>query len=108
LYGVVAFQATERRRELAVRVALGATRADLRRLVLVGGLRPVALGVLAGVPAAGLLAGTMRAFLPGISAWDPVALAAGAAILALAATTAAALPAWRAARLDPMRTLRLD
>jgi len=108
LYGVVAFQATERRRELAVRVALGATRADVRRLVLAGGLKPVALGLLAGVPAAGLLGGTMRAFLPGISTWDPLALAAGATILALAAMTAAALPAWRAARLDPMRTLRLD
>jgi ABC-type lipoprotein release transport system permease subunit len=50
----------------------------------------------------------MRAYLTGISAWDPVAIAASAATLALAATVAADLPARRAARLNPMRTLRLE
>jgi predicted permease len=57
LYGVVAFQTAERRRELAVRVALGATRGEVRRLVITDGLKPVGLGLLVGVPAAGLLAG---------------------------------------------------
>lgn len=108
LYGVVAFHATARRREMAVRVALGAGRDDVRRLVVATGVRPVVLGVLAGVPLAGWLAGAMRAFLPGISAWDPVAMGAASAVLVVTATAAVALPARRAGRLDPMQTLRME
>jgi predicted permease len=108
LYGVVAVEATARDRELAVRLAFGATRANIRRLMIGGGLRPVVFGLIVGIPAAGLLAGTMRAFLPGVSVWDPLVLGAGAAVLALTSTVAAGLPAWRASQLDPMRLLRRE
>jgi hypothetical protein len=76
--------------------------------VLSAGLKPVVAGVAAGLPLAGLLAGGMRAFLPGVSAWDPASMAAAATVLVAGAIAAVALPAHRAGRTDPALALRAE
>jgi len=106
LYGVVAFLAAQRRRELALRVALGASGADVRRLVLRNGLSLVGLGLALGLPGAFLLARLASAFLPGVGSFDPVAFFGGAIALSVIAVLAADLPARRAASADPMDALR--
>ena len=108
LYAVVASLVAEKRRELAIRLALGARRWDLRRLVLGDGLRMVGAGLLAGGAAAALLARFMSAFLPGIWLLDPAAFLGAAALLLVVAVLAADLPARRAAATDPSDALRAD
>jgi predicted permease len=108
LYAVVAFQAMARRRELAVRLALGASRRGIRRLVLVDGLRQALTGLGAGLVAAWFLAAAIRGVVPGISPADPAAFAGAVFVLTLAALIASDLPARRAASADPMSTLRSD
>ncbi len=106
LYGTLSYRVTSRRAEIGVRLALGAARTrvlgmvlgEVGRLVIVG----VALGAVVALASTRLL-GT---FLFGVTASDPVTLALSAVALAVVAMTAGALPAWRAARLDPMVTLR--
>ena len=108
VYGVVAYQATARTRELGVRAALGATRPQLRRLVLADGGRLAAggalLGVLAAVASTRLLAG----LLYGVSPLDPGVLVGAPALLAAIALLASAIPAWRASRVDPTVALRAE
>ena len=106
LYGIVAYLVERRRHELAVRAALGARAADLRRLVLLSGLRPVALGLAAGLVGALLLGQLAAGFVPSVGAFDPVVFAGGALLLATVSLVAADLPARRAARARPMDLLR--
>jgi predicted permease len=106
LYGVTAYSVARRKGEIGVRMALGARTGSVLWLILrdVAALLVIgtALGVL-GALAAGRL---LTSLLYGVEPNDPVQMFAAAAILATAATVAACLPAWRAARLDPMRVLR--
>jgi putative ABC transport system permease protein len=106
LYGVLAFDALERRRELGVRVALGATPASIRRLLVGRGVRIVAAGVLLG--AAGALASTrlLAGLFLEVPRADVVAFAAATALLALTTLVATWLPARRATRTDPIDALR--
>jgi hypothetical protein len=108
VFAVTAFVVEQRRREVGVRVAVGATRASILRLMLRDSLRPVAAGLLLGV--LGALASTrvLGAYLADVSARDPLALFAAAAILLVTAGAAAALAAQRATRLDPVVVLRSD
>jgi putative ABC transport system permease protein len=106
LYGLVAFAAEARRREIGLRLSLGATAADVVRLVGARGLRPVAVGLAIGLPAGHALARAAASVLYGVSAWDPVTYAVAAATLGLAAAAAALVPARRASRLDPAAILR--
>ncbi|MFL5579042.1 MAG: ABC transporter permease [Gemmatimonadaceae bacterium] len=106
LYGVIAYTVAERRRELAVRLALGDTAAGVVRLVVGRAMRPVVLGVAAGVAPALALAGVVRALLYGVSPTDPAAFAGAVVTLLAAALAASALPAWRASRLGLAETLR--
>jgi ABC-type antimicrobial peptide transport system permease subunit len=106
IYGVVAYGIALRRRELGIRMALGARTGQVRLLVLYQGLRPVLWGLAAGV-AASLAAGKLvRGLLFGVTASDGATLAAVAATLTLVAALACLAPAHAAARIDPARVLR--
>jgi len=106
IYGVVAYGITLRRRELGIRMALGARASEVRRLVLSQGLRPVLLGLGAGLLTAVAAGSLVRTLLFGIAATDPVTLAAVTAVLACVATLACLMPAHSAAAIDPARVLR--
>jgi putative ABC transport system permease protein len=108
LYGVLAYLVGQRRQELAIRVAHGATTSDILRLVVANGLTLAAAGVGLGLAGAALLRRLLEGMLYGVSAADPVAYAIAAAVLTTAALAASLIPAWRAARVDPLTALRAD
>jgi len=108
LYGVIAYNATQRTREIGVRVALGAERRDVAWLILRQGLWLTTIGLVVGLLLA-LGAGRLLAKqLVGISPADPVSFAGTAILLLVVAAAASALPAHRAASLDPLAALRRD
>lgn len=106
VYGVVAYLVTERTRELGIRMALGAQPADVVRLVLTEGLRPVLLGAAAGLGLAAVAARGMQTLLFGIASLDVVSFAAAGGTLVLASIIATLLPAARATKVDPIAALR--
>ena len=108
LFGVVGQAVGERRREFALRIALGARRDDIRRLVLGEGFRWTTVGVAVGLPAAILAGRALGSFLFEVSPFDPVTYGAVLAVLAGSALVAVMVPAWRAARVDPLVVLRAD
>jgi predicted permease len=108
LYGVVAYNVERRTREVGLRMALGAQRGDVLRLVLGQGLRLAFLGVGIGVLAAAFLARVLSSLLYGVSAVDPLAYAGAALVLLLVAFVANWLPARRATRIHPMVALRSE
>src|SRR5690606_32756517 len=106
IFGVVSYFVSQRRQEIGVRVALGATPRRVVSLVVLQGIRPVALGVLIGLVAGVAATRALRAMLYDVSPTDPLTLAiAGLGVLAIAAV-AALLPARHAARIDPLVALR--
>ena len=106
LYGVMAFGVRSRRQEFGVRMALGADRSGILWLVLRQGTRLVAIGLALGLGIGGWLSGQMQLFLFGVTPWDPGIFTAIAVVLAATGLTAAAVPAWRAASIDPAVALR--
>jgi predicted permease len=108
LYGVIAFTVMTRTREIGVRLALGASRAAVLRMVVWDGLSVVLAGLVVGLPLALLLARGVRAFLFQTPPADPVVLAGVGIVLLLAGTLASYLPALRASRVDPAISLRTD
>jgi predicted permease len=106
VYAVIAASVRQRYAEIGVRVALGATRADVRRLVLGEGVRLAALGAAIGVGGALLAGRLVRDLLYDVQPHDPLSLAAAAASLVAVAALASYLPARRAVRLDVMAMLR--
>ena len=107
-YGVVSYTTGERTYEIAVRMALGATRGEILGLVIGGSLRLVLAGLVLGVPCALALGGTLAGFLYGVKPADPLTFAAVVALLLATALAAGYVPARRAARTNPVRALRLD
>lgn len=108
IYGVIAYSVTQRRHEIGIRMAIGAQRRDVLRLVLSSGLQLVALGVVLGLAGALALTRLLQGLLFGVTAHDPRVFAANAGLLLAVAALACALPALRASRVDPMATLRAD
>jgi predicted permease len=108
LYGALAFAVGERRREIGIRMALGAERGDVLRLVIGQGLRLALSGVVIGLLLAYAATRLMKSLLYGVSATDPLTFASIAALLLGVAFVACWLPARRAAKVDPMIALRCD
>src|SRR5262245_6541882 len=106
LYAVISYSVARRRNEIGVRIALGATRARIIRMALGEVGRMVVAGVALGILLALAVTRLMATVLYGVAPKDPATLALSAFILAAVAFGAALLPAWRAARLDPMAALR--
>ena len=108
IYGIVAFSVARRTQEIGIRMALGAARADVLRLVVGEGARLAAIGLAAGVVASLVVTRLVASLLFGVSATDPATFAGVAALLAAAALVASYLPARRAMRLDPSIALRRE
>jgi macrolide transport system ATP-binding/permease protein len=108
LYGVTAYTVAQRGSEIGIRMALGAKRGDIVRMVLQGAILQAGLGLLIGVPVALLCARYVQSQLFEVTGRDPGVLAAAIAALVLAACAAAILPAKRAATIDPAKALRSE
>ncbi len=106
IWSVVSLAVSRRTREIAVRMAVGAERVDISRLILQRALASVTLGLVVGLALSYGVAGLVRGLLFGVEPTDPLTLAAGAGVLVLSALSAAYLPARRAATVDPMVSLR--
>ena len=108
IYGVVAHAVSQQRREIGIRLALGAARATVVRMVLVDGLRLTLAGVAIGIAGALALTRLLSGLLFGVSAFDPATFAAIAVLLSAVALAACWVPARRAASVDPLVALRSD
>lgn len=106
IYSVIVFSTAARVQEMAIRMALGAERGDIVRLVLRSGLLLAAIGCTVGLAGAAVASSLLRSFLFDISRFDPVTMVGAAVAVLLLAIAASALPARRAASVDPMRALR--
>ena len=108
LYGVTAYTVAQRTNEIGIRMALGAGRAKVVRLILRGAFARVLLGLAIGLPLAVAAGKLIASQLYGVSSWDPLALAVAAAALALCSLFAAIIPAARAASISPITALRVE
>jgi putative ABC transport system permease protein len=108
LYGILASGVEQRTREIGVRVALGAGRGEVLRLVIGHGMRLTLIGAMVGVPAALVVTQLIAGMLPGLTNADPVIYAAVVLLLAASAFMASYVPARRATQVDPLVALRSD
>jgi putative ABC transport system permease protein len=108
VFGVFAYAVQQRVREFGVRIALGATTGSVLRLVFMSAARTIAAGALIGLAAAAMLGRSISTFLFGVQPLDPLTFASVAIVLALTAAIAAAAPALRAARVDPVEAFRTE
>ncbi len=108
LFGVLSFIVAQRTTEIGIRIALGAQREQVMRLMLRDGLHPAIFGLILGLIASSGVAHLIRSMLYGTPALDPAVFLVVAVTLLLVASAACAIPAWRASRLDPMTALRME
>jgi predicted permease len=108
LYGVTAYTVAQRTNEIGIRMALGADRGNVVRLILFGAFRRVLVGLVLGLPLAIGAGRLIAAQLYGVSTWDPLALIIASSALAISAFVAAMIPAGRAASISPMTALRIE
>jgi predicted permease len=108
LYGVMSYFVARRTSEIGIRMALGATRSNVVRMVLRGAFAQVLIGLGLGIPAALLAGHFMASQLFEVRSYDPLALAGAVALLGLCAAVAGLIPARRAASIDPMQALRTE
>lgn len=108
IYGVMAYVVSQRTREMGIRLALGASAGRVKQLVVGQGLKLVGLGLSLGTLGALALSRSLASFLYGVEAFDPLTFASVAMLLTLASVAACLVPAWRAARVDPMVALRSE
>ena len=108
IYSVLSYIVRGRSHEIGIRTALGARTADVVRLVVVEGMTPALIGIGAGAVAALAAGRLLEKLVFGVSASDPLTLAAVAGTLAIVAFVASLVPAYRASRLDPLQVLRAN
>jgi predicted permease len=108
IFGLVSFAAAQRTREFGIRIALGASPRELLLSIVRGALALVAVGLALGLGGALMLTRVLEGLLYGVSAGDPVTLAAVAAVLAITAVIATVVPAWRATAINPLVALRAE
>lgn len=108
LYGVLSYLMTQRTTELGIRIALGAQRDHVLRLMLMDGLRPALFGLALGLAASAAVTRMIQSMLFAVKPLDPTVYIAVASTLLLVATLACIVPAWRASQLDPMQALRAE
>ncbi|HVX56228.1 MAG TPA: FtsX-like permease family protein, partial [Candidatus Saccharimonadales bacterium] len=108
LYAVMAYSVTERNREFALRMAVGATRAQIVRLVVGGGLQTATVGLAIGAVGSFFAVKLLRSALFGVSAADPLSFAGAALVLVATVLAAGLLPARRAANVQPMQVLKTE
>ncbi len=108
LYGVTAYSVAQRTNEIGIRMALGADRPKVLRLILGGAFKRVLIGLILGLPLAVGAGRLLSAQLYGVSSWDPFALSVAAGALAICSFFAAIIPANRAASISPMNALRME
>jgi ABC-type antimicrobial peptide transport system permease subunit len=108
VYGLLSYNVVNRTREIGIRMALGAQRRDVLRMVLRGGMRLALIGLVVGLAAAIGLARLVASQLFEVGAGDPVSIAMASAMLLAMAIIASAVPARRATRVDPMVALRYE
>jgi putative ABC transport system permease protein len=108
LYGLMSFQVSERRREIGIRMALGADAGRVMGRVVADAVQITVAGVLAGGAVALATAQLLRTLLFGVTTYDPVTMITAPALLLITAIAACLAPAARAARVDPMITLRAE
>ncbi len=108
LYGLMSYSVSQRTYEISVRMAIGAPASSVVGLVLGQSLRITIIGIATGVAAAFLLTRFLSGMLVGVKATDPFTFAGVVLLVLLVTVTASAIPAWRAARIDPIRTLRAE
>ncbi|HEX2862549.1 MAG TPA: ABC transporter permease [Lacunisphaera sp.] len=108
LYGVMAYAVSQRQQEIGIRMAIGAQRGDILRMILRGGLGLVATGIAVGLLGSLALTHVLQSQLYGVSAYDPLTFAGIALLLTAVATAACLLPALRATKVDPMVALRTE
>ena len=106
IYGVTSYGVAQRQQEIGLRMALGADRGQVMRMMIQGGMRTIAVGLALGVILALSLTHLMSGLLFAVPASDPLALGGAALLLTAAALLAIIIPARRAAKLDPMVALR--
>lgn len=108
LYGVLAYLVTQRTSEIGIRIALGAQRDQVLRLVLFDGIRPALVGLILGLIASAGITRLIRSMLYGVEPFDASIFAAVSLTLLAVAAFACLLPAWRGSRLNPMQALRTE
>ena len=107
-YGVVSYAMSRRSREIGVRLALGAQRGSVVRLLVAQGAGPMAVGAVAGTAGAFVLMRVLESMLFGVTSHDPATFMTAPLLLVTVALAACAIPAWRAANIDPVTVLRSD
>jgi ABC-type antimicrobial peptide transport system permease subunit len=108
IYGLVAFTVAQRTRELGIRKAVGATQSDIVGLVISGSAVPVGIGLVSGLGLGTLGAVALRSFIVEVSPIDPLAIGVTTVLVVGTTLAASALPALRAARVDPLKALKAE
>jgi len=108
IYGLMAYSVQQRTQEIGIRMALGADRTTIRKLVVWSGMKLALVGMVVGIAASFGLTRLIASFLFGVKTWDPTAFIVVPAVLCTVAFIAVWLPAMRASRVEPMRALRVE